>query len=126
MSRTDIADATCLACSCMCDDIGLRVISNRVTEVRHACAIGQAWFRQQEDTSRAVSRIRGEAVTLAEGIAEAARLLSEAYYPLIYGFGETTCEAQQRAVSIADWIGGTIDTATSFGHAPSIMAFQNV
>ncbi|HTN74695.1 MAG TPA: formylmethanofuran dehydrogenase subunit B, partial [Pirellulaceae bacterium] len=31
-----------------------------------------------------------------------------------------------RAVAIADWIGGTIDTATSFGHAPSIMAFQNV
>ena len=67
--------------------------------------------------------MRGQEVPLATGIAEAARLLLDARYPLIYGFGETTCEAQQHAVAIADWVGGTIDTATSFGHAPSIMAF---
>lgn len=120
-----ITDATCLACSCMCDDIGLTVVDNRVTQVRNACAIGQAWFSQAETTPRPVCRIRGEVATLDEGVAEAAKLLRGARYPLIYGFGEATCEAQQRAVAIADWIGGTIDTATSFGHAPSIMAFQN-
>ena len=120
-----IADATCLACSCMCDDIELTVGDNRVTEVRNACAIGQAWFSQSETRPRPVCRIRGEVATLDEGVAEAAKLLRAARYPLIYGFGEATCEAQQRAVAIADWIGGTIDTATSFGHAPSIMAFQN-
>lgn len=125
MTTSTVTDATCLACSCMCDDIDVTVVDNRVTEVRNACAIGKAWFQQQE-FARAVCRIRGQEATLAEGIAEAARLLYEARYPLIYGFGETTCEAQQRAVAIADWVGGTIDTATSFGHAPSIMAFQNV
>jgi formylmethanofuran dehydrogenase subunit B len=123
---THITDATCLACSCMCDDIGVVTQDNRVVEVRNACAIGQAWFKQVEDTARPICRIRGEVAPLEAGIAEAARLLTGARYPLIYGFGETTCEAQQRAAAIADWIGGTIDTATSFGHAPSIMAFQNV
>lgn len=110
----------------MCDDIGVVVQDGAVTEVRNACAIGQRWFRQVEDASRPVCRIGGKEATLEEGIAEAARLLVEARYPLIYGLPETTCEAQQRAAAIADWIGGTIDTATSFGHAPSIMAFQNV
>lgn len=110
----------------MCDDIGVTVVDNHVTEVRNACAVGKAWFQQQEDTTRPVCRVRGEEVPLAEGIAEAVRLLTNARYPLIYGFGEATCEAQQQAVAIADWVGGTIDTATSFGHAPSIMAFQNV
>jgi formylmethanofuran dehydrogenase subunit B len=110
----------------MCDDVGVTVQDNRVTSVRNACKIGEQWFLRRQDEERAICRIRGQEVTLAEGIAEAARLLKNARYPLIYGFGETTCEAQQRAVAIADWVGGTIDTATSFGHAPSIMAFQNV
>lgn len=126
MQPTIVEDATCLACSCMCDDIRVTVSDNRVTEVKNACPIGKAWFCQTEATERSICRIRGQQATLEEGIAEAARLLVEARYPLIYGFGETTCEAQQRAVAIADWVGGTIDTATSFGHAPSIMAFQNV
>jgi formylmethanofuran dehydrogenase subunit B len=121
-----VLDATCLACSCMCDDIALTVVENRVTEVANACAVGRAWFQQPEDDARAICRIGGKEAPLADGVAAAARLLSGAKYPLIYGFGEATCEAQQRAVAIADRVGGTIDTATSFGHAPSIMAFQNV
>lgn len=125
-SDRQVTDATCLACSCMCDDIGVTVVDNRVTAVQNACPVGTAWFLQREDTARAICRIRGQAAPLADGIAEAARLLRGARYPLIYGFGEATCEAQQRAVAIADWVGGTIDTATSFGHAPSIMAFQNI
>jgi formylmethanofuran dehydrogenase subunit B len=110
----------------MCDDITLTVAENRVTHVQNACPLGQAWFMQPEDTSRPICRVDGREAPLAEGIAAAAELLTSARYPLIYGFGETTCEAQQRATAIADWIGATIDTATSFGHAPSIMAFQNV
>lgn len=110
----------------MCDDVAVTVSDNRVTDVRNACAIGKRWFTQQEATDRPVCRVEGREATLGEGIEVAARLLKNARYPLIYGFGETTCEAQQRAVAIADWVGGTIDTATSFGHAPSIMAFQNV
>lgn len=121
-----IADALCLQCSCMCDDIGVTVADNRVTEVRHACSLGEAWFRQARETDRPVCRIRGKEASVEQGLQEAAQILKAARYPLIYGFGETTCESQQAAVKIADWIGGTIDTATSFGHAPSIQAFQNV
>jgi formylmethanofuran dehydrogenase subunit B len=121
-----IADALCLQCSCMCDDIGVTVTDNRVKGVRNACSLGEAWFRQARGADRPVCRIRGKEASLEQGLHETARILKAAQYPLIYGFGETTCEAQQAAVKIADWVGGTIDTATSFGHAPSIQAFQNV
>lgn len=126
MPPTTIDDATCLQCSCMCDDIGVTVEDNRVTAARNACSLGAAWFQQPRPDDRMVCRLRGEGASLEAGLAAAAEILRSAKYPLIYGFGETTCEAQQAAVKIADWVGATIDTATSFGHAPSIQAFQNV
>jgi formylmethanofuran dehydrogenase subunit B len=110
----------------MCDDISVSVADNQVASVRHACSLGEAWFRQERRKDRPVCRINGQEASLEKGIRRAAEILKAASYPLIYGFGETTCEAQQAAVKIADWVGGTIDTATSFGHAPSIQAFQNV
>lgn len=121
----EIQDAVCLQCSCMCDDIAVTVERNRVTDVRHACPLGDQWFKQPRPKDGPVCRIQGRPASLEEGIERTAQILAAAKYPLIYGFGETTCEAQQAAVKIADWVGGTIDTATSFGHAPSIQAFQN-
>ena len=123
---TTIDDATCLQCSCMCDDIGVTVQDNRVTAVRNACSLGAAWFQQSRRTDRPVCEIAGQPASIELGLQQAAKILQLAKYPLIYGFGETTCEAQQAAAKIADWVGGTIDTATSFGHSPSIQAFQNV
>lgn len=110
----------------MCDDITAVVEGGRVTQVTNACELGKAWFQQPRPLPAAVCTIRGKPANVEDGISAAIEILTTAKYPLIYGFGETTCEAQQAAVKIADWVGGTIDTATSFGHAPSIMAFQNV
>ncbi|HTN75148.1 MAG TPA: hypothetical protein VL096_07875, partial [Pirellulaceae bacterium] len=77
-----IDDATCLACSCMCDDISLTVVDNHVTSVRHACAIGQAWFQQEERTDTPICRIAGQPASVEAGIAAAAKLLTSARYPL--------------------------------------------
>jgi len=110
----------------MCDDISLTVADNKVAEVRNACPLGINWFQQVRSADRPICRVGGRPASIESGILRAAEILTSAKYPLIYGFGETTCEAQQAAVKIADWVGGTIDTATSFGHAPSIQAFQNV
>ena len=52
--------------------------------------------------------------------------MTDAFYPIIYGLSDTTSEAQCVAVSIADWIGGCIDTTTSECHGPSGIAFQDV
>ncbi|HUQ68468.1 MAG TPA: formylmethanofuran dehydrogenase subunit B, partial [Planctomycetaceae bacterium] len=59
-----------------------------------------------------------------DAVAEAARLLTEAKSPLIYGLSRSSTEGQRAAVRLADRLGATIDTTASEGHAPSLMALQ--
>ena len=58
--------------------------------------------------------------------ARAAELLRAARYPLVYGLSRSTTEAQRAAIALAEKLGGTIDTTASTGHAPSLMALQQV
>lgn len=122
-----IADATCTFCGCVCDDIELTVQDNkRIIEAKRACVLGKAWFLNHQVEDRPSCLIEGRPASLAEGYERAARILTEGKYPIIYGLSDSPCEAQRVAVSIADWIGGTIDTTTSVCHGPSGMAFQGV
>ncbi len=68
----------------------------------------------------------GQPASIEEGIERAARILADAKYPIVYGLSDTTSEAQRVAVSIADWIGGCVDTTTSLCHGASGIAFQDV
>ena len=117
------SDRLCLWCSCMCDDVVVRTQDGAVISTENACPLGEAWFKRRSSTGP-TCRVNGREASLEEGILRAVEILTDARFPLIYGLGQTTCEAQQIAVSIADWVGATIDTATSYGHAPSIQAFQ--
>lgn len=121
-----IEDATCTYCTCMCDDIALTVENNRITEVENACGLGRAWFLKPRPETAPACTIEGREATLEAGIERAAELLTAARYPLVYGLTETTSEAQRVAAAIADWLGGTLDTGTSIGHAPSVLAIQTV
>uniref|UniRef100_A0A7C4QKM1 Formylmethanofuran dehydrogenase subunit B n=1 Tax=Schlesneria paludicola TaxID=360056 RepID=A0A7C4QKM1_9PLAN len=124
---TIISDATCTFCGCVCDDIELTVQDNhRIIEAKRACVLGKAWFLNHQIEDRPSCLIEGRAAPLEEGYDRAARILTEGKYPIIYGLSDSPCEAQRVAVSIADWIGGIIDTTTSVCHGPSGMAFQGV
>ena len=46
-------------------------------------------------------------------MAAAADYLYDANMPLVYGLSNITCEAQREAVSLAELIGGVIDSHTS-------------
>lgn len=124
--RSIIRDATCTFCGCVCDDIDLVVERDRIVEARNACILGKAWFLNHHGDDRPACLIEGRPATVEEGIERAAGILTRARYPIVYGLSDTTCEAQRRAVAIADWIGGTVDTTTSVCHGPSGMAFQSV
>jgi len=121
-----VKDATCTFCGCVCDDIDLTVENDKIIAAKRACVLGKAWFLNHEIEDRPSCLIRGKPADLEMGIEEAARILAEARYPLIYGLSDTTSESQRVAVGIADWIGGNIDTTTSVCHGPSGMAFQGV
>ncbi|MCS5583372.1 MAG: formylmethanofuran dehydrogenase subunit B [Pseudomonadales bacterium] len=121
-----VEDATCTFCGCVCDDIDLTVEDNKIVAAKRACVLGKAWFFNHEIEDRPSCLIRGQAAELSAGIEEAARILTEARYPLIYGLSDTTSESQRVAVGIADWVGANVDTTTSVCHGPSGMAFQGV
>ncbi len=121
-----VEDATCTFCGCVCDDIELRVDGGRIVAAQRACALGETWFFSQGSDDRPACLIEGRQVRVADGIERAARILAAARYPLVYGLRDPSCEAQQVAAGIADWIGGTIDTPTSFEHGPAGVAFQGV
>lgn len=127
-----IQDATCTSCSCMCDDIDLTVDQNRIAVADRACELGLRKLLRRKTspawlTHRKHCFIEGQPVSLEEGYDLAARVLFEARYPLVYGLSHSSCEAQTRAVGIADRIGGVIDTTSSMGgHSATTIAMQTV
>jgi formylmethanofuran dehydrogenase subunit B len=121
-----VEDATCTFCGCVCDDITLKVDGDRIVEAKSACVLGKSWFFNQHHTDDPACLIEGQPASLEDGIERAARILTDAKYPIIYGLSDTTSEAQCVAVSIGDWIGGCVDTTTSDCHGSSGVAFQDV
>ncbi len=121
-----VADVACTGCGCVCDDIDLVVESGRIAEARRACTLGEAWFIGQADPSPPACLIEGQQAELADGIDRAAQILASARYPLFYGLRHTSSEAQQAAASLADVVGGILDTPTSTHHGPWGVSFQGV
>jgi formylmethanofuran dehydrogenase subunit B len=123
-----VADATCTFCGCVCDDMILTVDleHKRIIKSENACILGKAWFKEHGIEERPFALIGGREASTEEGVEEAAQILANARFPVIYGLSDTTCEAQRVAVSIGDMIGGTVDTTTSVCHGPSGIAFQGV
>ena len=99
---TVIKDSTCTFCGCVCDDIDITVKDNHITEAKRACVLGKSWFLNHDVDERPSCLVEGKAATMADGIERAARILSSAKYPIIYGLSDTTCEAQRVAVGIGD------------------------
>jgi formylmethanofuran dehydrogenase subunit B len=72
------------------------------------CPLGDAWFAALTGDRPPVATVDGRTVTLDEAVDAAAAILREARAPLVYGLGQTSCEAQRRAVALAEAIGATV------------------
>ncbi len=116
----------CTVCGCVCDDLAVTVANGRVTQVRGACHLAEPWFLAQNASAPPAARLGGRPVEPGAAFARAADILRAARYPLVYGLSRSTTEAQRAAVALAERLGGTIDTTASTGHAPSIVALQQV
>jgi formylmethanofuran dehydrogenase subunit B len=107
-----VPDATCAGCGCACDDILATVVDGRLS-VERTCPLGDAWFAQRE--AAPIASIEGRAVSIEDAIDAAAAILREARAPLVYGIGQTSCEAQRRAVALAEAVGAIVDPASVGG-----------
>ncbi|OYT52821.1 formylmethanofuran dehydrogenase subunit B [Candidatus Bathyarchaeota archaeon ex4484_135] len=130
MAREVVRAVTCPVCGTLCDDIEVIVEDGRIIDVRNACAMGAAKFlhAQEHRMTQPMVRKNGELkpVGLEEAIKEAARILAEADYPILYGWSSTSCEAIRVGLELAEEVGGVIDNTATTCHGPSILAIQEV
>ena len=116
-----MADATCAGCGCACDDIEATIAEGRLARLMRTCELGDAWFAERAADRPPIARIEGRAVALDEAADAAAAILRRARAPLVHGLGQTSCEAQRRAVAIAEAAGAVLDPA---GGGAAGLAYQ--
>ncbi len=104
--------ATCGGCGLVCDDITAVVGDDGELErLIRTCPLGDAWFAQRAGRRPPAARVGGHEAGVDEALDEAAAILARARAPLVYGLGQTSCEAQRAAVALAEAIGAVIDPA---------------
>ncbi|MCR4406334.1 MAG: formylmethanofuran dehydrogenase subunit B [Anaerolineae bacterium] len=118
-----VGNVVCPFCGCLCDDIVVTVEDNRITAVEKACTSGRSLFLNVH-TQTAKPTVDGKEVEWAEAVDVAARILTDAANPLIYGLSSTASEAQRKAIALADLLGATIDSTSSVCHGPTTIGIQ--
>jgi formylmethanofuran dehydrogenase subunit B len=117
--------ATCGGCGLVCDDITAVVAEGGGLErLDRTCPLGDAWFGERLTPALPLARIDGHEAELDDALDEAAAILGGARVPLVYGLGQTTCEAQRTAVALAETLGAVIDPAGPLLDGASGLAFQ--
>jgi formylmethanofuran dehydrogenase subunit B len=119
--------ATCGGCGLVCDDI-TAVVGERggLERLIRTCSLGDAWFAERVAPAPPLARLDGREAELDRALDEAAALLAQARAPLVYGLGQTTCEAQRAAVALAEAIGAVIDPAGPLLDGASGLAYQEL
>src|SRR3954454_5506363 len=117
--------ATCAGCGLVCDDITAVVDDGGGLErLIRTCPLGDAWFAERVGPLPPPARVDGREAGLDHAVDEAAAILARARAPLVYGLGQTSCEAQRAAVALAEAIGAVIDPAGPLLDGASGLAFQ--
>ena len=105
--------AICTGCSLLCQDIEASVSEGKLTKAKNLCRKGHGHF-QASFSERTSPMIGGKQVDLNQAIARAAEILRSAKSPLLFGWSNSTLEAQRVGISLAEKLGATIDDTSSF------------
>ena len=119
-------DVACTVCACVCDDLRVTVRDGRIVDYQPFCSRIGDWFHQQNSCAAPSAWKSGTPIALDDAIREATAILDSSRYPLFYGLSQSSTDGQRAAMGLADDLGATIDTTASEGHAPSILALQQV
>lgn len=105
--------AVCTGCSLLCEDIELALKTGAISQVKNLCRKGHGHF-QAVFTDRTVPSIDGQGVSLEQAVKKAADILRNAKHPLLYGWSNSTLEAQRVGIDLAKKLKATIDDTSSF------------
>jgi formylmethanofuran dehydrogenase subunit B len=116
---------TCGGCGLVCDDLTAVVGDDTgIERLSGGCALTDKWLMEREGVVPPLARVDGREAELDHALDEAAAILGRARVPLVYGLGQTTCEAQRAAVALAETLGAVIDPAGPLLDGASGLAFQ--
>jgi len=126
---TVIKSAVCPICGCLCDDLELTVENNEIVKMKNGCAVCEAKMVHGYKEDRILKpMIRKDGVLVPVGMDEAvhkaAQILTDAKYPLLFGWECCTSEVQSIGVEMAEELGSALDNVCSICHGPSMMALQ--
>ncbi|NVM19104.1 MAG: formylmethanofuran dehydrogenase subunit B [Candidatus Lokiarchaeota archaeon] len=122
---------TCSGCSLLCDDIIVKSDGLFVTEVIGACLKGKERFDQVSAKNRITNpmiRKDGELkqVSWDEAYKKAIEIIKNSSNPLLYGFSNVTCEAQEAGMKLAQEINGFIDSNASICQGKFLKKAKNL
>jgi formylmethanofuran dehydrogenase subunit B len=103
---------TCTGCALLCEDIDVVVEDNRVKETRNACRRGAAKFRGCKN--RLTPSVNKKQTDIDASIKKASELLKTAKSPMLFGWSNSTCEAQAKGIQAAKKLNAIIDDTSSF------------
>ncbi|MCZ7357748.1 MAG: formylmethanofuran dehydrogenase subunit B [Candidatus Methanoperedens sp.] len=103
---------TCPGCALLCDDIEVIVENNRIKETHNTCRRGSA--RMKGCMNRLAPSIDQKPADIDASIKKAVGLLRDARSPMLFGWSNSTCEAQMKGIQLAKKMGAMLDDTSSF------------
>jgi formylmethanofuran dehydrogenase subunit B len=129
---TEVKSVVCPICGCLCDDLEVTVKNNEIIKMKNGCSVCEAkmvhGYKSEERILEPHIRKNGKLtpVSMDEAIHRAAEILTDAKYPLLFGWTSSTSEAQRVGVMLAEELGSTLDNCCNVCHGPSVMATQEI
>ncbi|MCW4025460.1 MAG: formylmethanofuran dehydrogenase subunit B [Candidatus Bathyarchaeota archaeon] len=126
---TIVKSVVCPICGCLCDDLEVTVKNNEIVKMKNGCAVCEAKMVHGYKEERIMEpHIRKDGklvpVSLDEAVHKAAQILTDAKYPLLFGWECCTGEVQGIGVEMAEELGCALDNVCSICHGPSMMGVQ--
>lgn len=117
----------CPGCALLCDDVKVKVENGKIISTLHTCIRGEWALRNANSKFRLTSPLVKKNGTLVkvsfdEALDRAAKILSNAERPLLWGWSSASVEAQRMGILLAKRLGAVIDSTSSICHGSSILA----
>lgn len=110
-----IKSVVCPICGCLCDDIEVTVENNEIVKMKNGCSVCEAkmvhGYKSEERILKPMIRKEGKLVPVSmdEAVHKAAKILTDAKYPLLFGWSSSTSEAQRIGVMLAEELGSALE-----------------